>query len=261
MPTLMDPTQLDIIPAIPLTIVLDILQVVVILALTYVAVRIFRVIVRRAGGTVPSGLVASVQQIGSWSIWIIGIIIILSQLAVNTSILLLILGLGGIAVIVAYAGVLGDIGAAQFISNYQAFKVGEWIEVEHHYGRVIERNLIHTKLLTPDNEIVVIPNSLLLKHSVVNRTRSGSLRIQVPIFVGRGPGLKQLEERLVQIGHEMKVDLVPDSSPMVRVVEVNSEGARLVLMLSIANPAKRDQIISEVQKRVYDLLEELDSRK
>ncbi len=235
-------------------VIIDILQVIVILLLTYVAVRVYRVVVRRTGGQVPSGLVASLQQIGAWAIWAIGLIIILSQLQVNTSILLLILGLGGISVIVAYQDVLGDIGAAQFISNYQAFKVGEWIEVEHHYGRVLERNLIHTKLLTPDNEVVVIPNSMLLKNSVVNRTRSGGLRVQVPILVKSGTDLKMLEDKLMKIGEEMKVDLVPDSSPLVRVTELNSDSARLVLMLHIANPAKRDQVISDVQRRAYELL-------
>src|SRR5437867_248468 len=234
-------------------IIIDILQVIVILLLTYVAVRVYRVVVRRAGGQVPSGLVASLQQIGAWAIWAIGLIIILSQLQVNTSILLLILGLGGISVIVAYQGVLGDIGAAQFISNYQAFKVGEWIEVERHYGRVLERNLIHTKLLTPDNEVVVIPNSMLLKNSVVNRTRSGGLRVQVPILVKAGTDLKMIEDKLMKIGEEMKVDLVPDSSPLVRVTELNSDAARLVLMLHIANPAKRDQVISDVQRKAYEL--------
>src|SRR6266571_2792218 len=109
--------------------IIDLIYVGVIIIFTYAAVRIFRVVVRRVGGQVPSGLVASFQQIGSWAIWAIGIIIILSLFS-NTNILLLILGLGGLAVIVAYQGVLGDIGAAQFISNYQAFKVGEWIEVE-----------------------------------------------------------------------------------------------------------------------------------
>src|SRR5713101_1173843 len=240
---------------------LDILQVMIILLLTYVVVRVFRVAVRRAGGQVPSGLVASLQQIGAWAIWIVGIVVILAQLQVNTSILLLILGLGGLAVIVAYQGILSDIGAAQFISNYQAFKVGEWIQVEHHYGRVVERNLIHTKLLTPDNEVVVIPNSLLLKNSVVNRTRSGGLRVQVPVFVRAGTNLRTVEEKLVEVGEEMKVDLVPDSSPLVRILELNSDGARLVLMLHIANPAKHDQIISDVQKRVYELLPELNSWK
>ncbi len=244
---------------IQLTIILEILQVVVILVITYIAVRIFRTVVRRVGGTVPGGLVASFQQIGSWSIWVIGIIIILSQLQVNIQILLLLLFLGGIAVISAYRNILTDIAAAQFISNYQAFKVGEWIEVRNHYGRVIERNLVHTKLVTPDNEIVVIPNSLLLKHSVVNRTRSGGLRIQIPLSVKRGPDMKSLEERLLEIGAEMRIDLVPDSSPQVRMLEVNDEGARFVLMLYIANPAKRDQIVSDVQKRVYELLPELEN--
>ncbi len=252
---------IDIGIPIQLTIITDILQVVVILVLTYIIVRIFRVIVRRLGGTVPSGLVASFQQIGSWAIWTIGIIVILSQLQVNTTILLLILGLGGIAVIVAYQGILGDIGAAQFISNYQAFKVGEWIEVEHHNGRVIERNLIHTKIVTPDNEIVVIPNSLLLKHSVINRTRSGGLRVQVPVFVKAGLDLKTLENKLLEIGEEMKVDLVPESTSQVRLVELDRDNARFVLLLHIANPAKRDQIISDVQRRVYEALPEMDGWK
>ena len=245
---------------IQLAIVLEILQVVVILALTYVVVRIFRVVVRRLGGTMPSGLVASLQQIGSWSIWVIGIIVVLSQLQVNILVLLLILFLGGVAVIIAYRDILTDIAASQFISTYQSFKVGEWIEVQHYYGRVIERNLIQTKIVTPDNEIVAIPNSVLLEHSVINRTRSGTLRVQIPIFANSGADLDELEKKLVSIGQEMKIDLVPDSSPQVRVTEVNDEGARLILMLQIANPAKRDQIISDVQRKVYELLPKMGGR-
>ncbi len=244
---------------IELTVLVEVLQVVVILALTYTAVRIFRIVVRRLGGTVPGGLVASLQQIGSWSIWVIGIIIILSQLQVNIQILLVILFLGGIAVVSAYRNILTDIAASQFISNYQAFKVGEWIEVQDHYGRVIETNLIHTKLVTSDNEIVVIPNSSLLRHSIVNRTRSGGLRIQIPITVRRGPDLSRLEEQLVEIGNEVKIDLVPDSSPQVRLTEIGEKEARFVLILHIANPSKRDQVASEVQKRVYELLPRLES--
>jgi len=42
---------------------------------------------------------------------------------------------------------------------------------------------------------------------------------------------------------------------------VSEHGARFVLMLQIANPAKRDQVISDVQKQVYSLLPELDGHK
>src|SRR5215831_17931008 len=136
--------------------------VVATLVITYLAVRLYRSLIRRASGSVPSGLVASLQQIGSWAVWVIGIIIALSLLDVPINILLLILFLGGSAIIVAYRNILTDMAASQFISTYQSFKVGEWIEVGTFYGRVIERNLIQTKILTSDNEIVVVPNSTLL---------------------------------------------------------------------------------------------------
>jgi len=94
---------------------------------------------------------------------------------------------------------------------------------------------------------------------VVNRTRSGGLRVQVPVFVRAGTDLKTVEEKLVVIGEELKVDLAPDSAPSVRVLELNNDGARLVLILHIANPAKRDQVISDVQRRVFELLPDMNS--
>ncbi len=240
---------------------LSLLQVVVTLLITFLVVRFYRIIIQRAAGSVPSGLVASLQQIGSWAIWILGIIIVLSQLDVAINVLLLILFLGGVAIIVAYRNILTDMAASQFISTYQSFKVGEWIEVQDCYGRVIERNLIQTKILTSDNEIVIVPNSTLLKRSVVNRSRSGGLRVQIPVTVDSKFDLKNVEKKLLEIGQEMKTDLVPDAPPQVRVTQVTSQQAHLVLMLRITNPAKRDQLISDVQEKFYELLPELDARK
>lgn len=239
----------------------SIIQIVIILIITYLLVRLYRTIVRRLGGTMPAGLVASLQQIGSWAIWIISILVILSQITVNTLVLLLILFLGGSALIVAYRNILADLAASQFISSYQPFKVGEWIQVQENYGRVIERNLIHTRILTPDNEIVVIPNSIILRRPMVNRTRSGGLRVQIPILVRRGLNLKAVEDALLEVGANMKIDLEPESSPQFRVTDITPDGARVVLMLQIVNPAKRDQITSEVERRFYELLPELEGGK
>ncbi len=240
---------------------ISIFQVVLTLLFTFLVVRLYRSIIHRAAGSVPSGLVASLQQIGSWAIWIFGIIIVLNQLDVAINVLLLILFLGGVAIIVAYRNILTDMAASQFISTYQPFKVGEWIEVQDYYGRVIERNLIQTKILTSDNEIVIVPNSTLLKRSVINRSRSGGLRVQIPVTVDSKYDLKNVEKNLLEIGQEMKTDLVPDAPPQVRVTQVTSQQAHLVLMLRITNPAKRDQLISDVQEKFYELLPELDARK
>jgi small conductance mechanosensitive channel len=227
------------------------------IVLTYLVVRFYRIIITRVAGTVPSGLIASFQQIGSWAIWILGVIIILNTLNVSIYLLVVLLFLGGLTMITAYRNILTDMGASQFVSTYQPFKVGEWIEVQDYYGRVIERNLIQTKILTADNEIVIIPNSTLLRRSVVNRTRSGGLRVQIPVAVETKINLKKIEDYLLGIASDMKVDLLPDSTPQVRVTQVAPQETRLVLLLQIANPAKRDQIISDVQKRFYELLADI----
>ena len=232
----------------------QLLTVVLIIILTYLVVRFYRIIITRIAGTVPSGLVASLQQIGSWAIWVLGVIIILNTLNVSILLLLVLLFLGGLTMITAYRHILTDMAASQFVSTYQPFKVGEWIEVQDYYGRVIERNLIQTKILTPDNEIVIIPNSTLLKRSVVNRTRSGALRVQIPVVVSTDIDLAKIEDQLLHIAEEMKVDLLPDTTPQVRVTQVTPQETQLALLLQIANPAKRDQIISGVQKKFYELL-------
>ena len=232
----------------------QLLTVVLIIILTYLVVRFYRIIITRVAGSVPTGLVASLQQIGSWAIWVLGVIIILNTLDVPILLLLVLLFLGGLTMITAYRHILTDMAASQFVSTYQPFKVGEWIEVQDYYGRVIERNLIQTKILTPDNEIVIIPNSTLLKRSVINRTRSGALRVQIPVVVSTQIDLAKIEDQLLHIAEEMKVDLLPDTTPQVRVTQVTPQETQLLLLLQIANPAKRDQIISEVQKKFYELL-------
>ncbi len=182
---------------IPIDWVISILQVAITLIIVFLIVRLYRTIVRRLGGTVPAGLVSSLQQIGSWAIWVVGFLVVLNQIHVDVQVLLLIIFLGGSAIIIAYRNILADLAASQFISSYQPFKVGEWIEIQNSYGRV---------------------------------------------------------------GRNLKVDLVPDAAPQFRVADITPEGARVVLMLRINNPAKRDQVVSEVEKQVYDLLAELDRR-
>ena len=233
---------------------IQLLTVLLIIILTYLVVRFYRIVITRIAGTVPSGLVASLQQIGSWAIWTLGVIIILNTLNVSILLLLVLLFLGGLTMIMAYRHILTDMAASQFVSTYQPFKVGEWIEVQDYYGRVIERNLIQTKILTPDNEIVIIPNSTLLRRSVINRTRSGALRIQIPVVVSTEIDLAKIQDQLLHIAEDIKVDLLPDTIPQVRVTQVTPQETQLVLLLQIANPAKRDQIISEVQKKFYELL-------
>src|SRR2546429_1166994 len=79
-------------------------------------------------------------------------------------------------------------------------------------------------------------------------------RSQIPVAVSTEIDLAKIQDQLLHIAEDIKVDLLPDTIPQVRVTQVTLQETRLVLLLQIANPAKRDQIISEVQKKFYELL-------
>ncbi len=84
----------------------QILTIILILVLTFSVVRVYRSIITRIAGTVPSGLIVSLQQIGTWSIRIFGAFYILNTLNVNILLLVALLSLGGLAMIVAYRNIL-----------------------------------------------------------------------------------------------------------------------------------------------------------
>src|SRR6266704_6869550 len=96
------------------------------------------------------------------------------------------------------------------------------------------------------------PRSTLFPYTTL--FRSGALRIQIPVVVSTEIDLAKIQDQLLHIAEDIKVDLLPDTTPQVRVTQVTPQETQLVLLLQIANPAKRDQIISEVQKKFYELL-------
>ena len=231
-----------------------------ILAATYVAVRVLTSLLGRFTKGEPPALVLHMQRFVSWSIWTIGIVIALSELGLESTIFVALLGLAGIALIIGFRNVLADLVAREFLATYRPFKVGDWIQVGDHYGRVVEINAIDTNLITPDNELAIIPNSMLIRRVIVNRTKAGSLRLRIPVQISRTYDILKIEEELLRIGATIEKELATDRKPEVRVVEVEEDKVRLNLILWTMNPAKKDMIVSEVKKRIHNMLNELQPR-
>ncbi|MES2149080.1 MAG: mechanosensitive ion channel family protein [Pseudomonadota bacterium] len=74
-----------------------------------------------------------------------------------------------ITAIIAFAmqETLGNILGGLALQADKSFQLGDWILVDGTRGKVIEVRWRHTALLTPNGEVVVIPNSLLMKSKVI----------------------------------------------------------------------------------------------
>lgn len=82
-----------------------------------------------------------------------------------------------------FAGLLISLGSSTYVGNMVAgfiltymrsFQRGDRIRVDDTIGDVIERSLLVTRIKTPKNERVTIPNSKILSGSIINYTYSAS---------------------------------------------------------------------------------------
>jgi small-conductance mechanosensitive channel len=64
--------------------------------------------------------------------------------------------------------VISNMVAGQSLAYRRAFKVGDRVKVGEHIGEVAQMRLLTTYLRSPKNELIVIPNALILNGEVVN---------------------------------------------------------------------------------------------
>ena len=111
------------------------------------------------------------------SLWIIAIILILSNLGYNISTLIAGLGIGGVAIAFALQNVLGDIFAAFSIYFDKPFQIGDFIIVGDDLGVVKKIGIKTTRIQTLQGEELVVSNRELTETRVHNYKKMEKRRI------------------------------------------------------------------------------------
>ena len=111
-------------------------------------------------------------------LWVIGILLILSNLGYNVTSLMAGLGIGGVAIALALQNVLGDLFASFSIYFDKPFKVGDFIIVGDHMGVVKKIGIKTTRLQSLWGEEIVISNMELTSTRVKNYKKMERRRIQ-----------------------------------------------------------------------------------
>ena len=127
--------------------------------LSRIAKRIVRKIVRASRLQVSELLERFFVNIVGNLVFILGILMALSLAGVEIGPLLAGLGVAGFIVGFALQDTLGNFASGVMILLYRPYDVGDFIEVAAVTGKVADMNLVSTKVLTPDNQTLIIPNS------------------------------------------------------------------------------------------------------
>ena len=101
-------------------------------------------------------------------VWIIGIVMALSNIGVNISALLGTLGIGGIAFALAAQDTVKNIFGAFTIFTDKPFNIGDTIRVDSFEGTVVDVGVRSTKIMNYDKRIITFPNYKITDSNIIN---------------------------------------------------------------------------------------------
>jgi len=131
-------------------------------------------------------LASFVTSFVSISVTVILIVISISTLGVNTTSLAALLAAGGMAIGMALSGTVQNFAGGMMLLTFKPFKAGDFIEAQGFSGKVVEVNITTTKIITPDNRVVILPNGALSNGSINNYTARPLRRVEWRVSVAYG---------------------------------------------------------------------------
>ncbi|SNR55794.1 small conductance mechanosensitive channel [Lutibacter agarilyticus] len=155
----------------------------------------------------------------SWALKILVFITAISQVGVETTSFVAILGAAGLAVGLALQGSLANFAGGALIMIFKPFKVGDLIEAQGEIGVVKEIQIFVTKMISPGNKLLIIPNGTLSNGNIKNYTELGMLRVDLTFGVSYDADIKKTKEVLMEV-LTSNDKVLSDPAPSVMVSEL-----------------------------------------
>ena len=110
-------------------------------------------------------------------LYIVTALIVADCLHINMTSLVALLSVGSLGITLAAEDILGNVAGGLVILSSHPFAIGDFVEVSGTSGTVDEISLNHTKLVTPDGLMVMLPNKELASSRMTNYTVLGRRRV------------------------------------------------------------------------------------
>lgn len=168
------------------------------------------------GRSVDKAVVSFVVSIVYAIILIATVLMALSQVGVQTTSFIAILGAAGLAVGLALQGSLANFASGILIILFRPFKSGDFIDAGGITGTVDKIEIFQTIMKTPDNKLVIVPNAQITGSAITNYSAEPIRRVDLVIGIGYDSDLRKAKHLLEQM---LKEDprVLAEPAPVVKV--------------------------------------------
>jgi len=158
----------------------------------------------------------------------------LNRIGIDTTTFVAVIGAAGLAIGLALQGSLANFAAGFLLIIFRPFKAGDFVEAGGSTGVVSEVSIFTTIMKTPDNVLIIIPNSNILGDTIKNFSREDLRRVDLTITLAYGDDLPRAKEALLSILSEDE-RILADPEPAVVVTDLSDTGIRFAVRSWVKN--------------------------
>lgn len=143
--------------------------------------------------------------------WFITIMVVAESLGINANSLLTLVGIVGLAISLSVKDSLSNLAGGLTILGTRPFKVGDYVEIGDVGGTILEIGMVHTRLNTVDNRLILVPNSTVVDAQVTNYSAETLRRVDLVVSASYDAPVEKVKETIQNVlrSHE-KILLDPE---------------------------------------------------
>ena len=132
-------------------------------------------------------------------VFFVFLVIISSTLGIDTTSLIAVFSLFGLAISLSIQNLMSNVAHAISILINKPYKNGDYIKINDYEGNVEEITLFNTKILTINNEMIYIPNTIMGSNTIINYTQMPNRRIELFIDTSYDDNIDIVKKILRQV--------------------------------------------------------------
>lgn len=162
------------------------------------------------------------------------VVALIGYLGIDTSAITALIASFGVCIGLAVNGTVSNLAGGVLILVTRPFKVDDYIDAQGVSGTVVDIHITHTKLNTPDNKVVYLPNGALSNGNIINYSEKDIRRVDLEFSLAYSADTEKAKQIVSEVFAANKL-ILTDPAPFVRLGGKNDSGLTLTARAWVNN--------------------------
>jgi len=154
------------------------------------------------------------------------------------------------AVGLALQGFMGNFASGITIIFFKPYKVGDWVQIGDHFGRVESIQIFNTILITPGDKTYIIPNGKVTEDIITNFSTQGNIRLELSVTMPYEESFPKVQQ-VIQETLSNYDKILKDPAPIIGIESFDSHNI-IVTIRPYINPDDYWDVTFDLHSRVKE---------